>query len=82
VSLIENPDLGVILARGQEGTKACDQIPHSVEDGGVVVLSLDVNGDHDEVYYCQGSDEPLELIALALEALTDCHDALKRVSEA
>ena len=28
VSLIENLDLGVILGRGQEGTKACDQIPH------------------------------------------------------
>ena len=48
----------------------------------MVVLSLDVNDGHDEVYYCRGNVEPLGLIAQALEALTACHDALQRVSKA
>ena len=47
IHLLENGDLNVILNRGKEG--GCQQIPSDAE--GTVVITLNVNEDHDEVHY-------------------------------
>jgi hypothetical protein len=69
VHLIHNGDLDVVLDRGQEGIET-GEISCRVEDTGVVVLSLGVDGgEHDAVHYAKGIGvEPLELIGQALEA--------------
>ena len=51
VHVVANSDLEVILAAGQD-RPSHDRIPCNVEDTGLVVVSLGIDGnDHDEVHY-------------------------------
>jgi hypothetical protein len=83
IHLLENGDLGVILARGQEGHKTAHSVPHDVEDTGIVILSPGVDGDHDEVHYQgRGRIDDEELLLQAIETLQACREAVTRVREA
>jgi hypothetical protein len=84
VHVVENIDLGVIIGRGQKDVHV-DESPHNVEDAGLVVVSLAVDGgDHDEVHYECGFvlRDRVELLTSAVETLTAARDALMRVSKA
>ena len=84
VHVIQNDDLGVIIGRGQKDQHV-DDVPHNVEDAGLVVVSLSVDGgDHDEVHYSCGFGlrGRLELLSSAIETLTLARDTLLRVSKA
>lgn len=77
--LVHNPDLHVILHSGQRGS--VDRIPCNVEDTGLVVVSLGVDGgDHDEVHYVHCGDvDQLEVLGQAIETLTMVWKAAQRV---
>jgi hypothetical protein len=82
VHLVSNGDLDVILECGQKG-KQVDRVPNNVEDAGRVIVSLGVDGEHDEVHYCGGSvQDTLELLSSAVETLTACRDVVQRIHNA
>lgn len=85
IHLLEDGDLGVILHRGQDG-RSLAPIPHDDLDGGLVVLALGVDKDHDEVHYthrgaAQGIDAE-ELLGQAVETLQACRESLIRIRKA
>jgi hypothetical protein len=47
IHLLENSDLGVILSRGD--STGSQRVPHDAVNG-TVVITLGVDGDHDEVH--------------------------------
>jgi hypothetical protein len=76
--LIENCDLPVIFKRG--GGDGHTSLSANIEDTGVVVISLGVDGDHDEIHYVGGSEKRVqELVLEAIDALVVCRDALRKV---
>lgn len=78
VHLLHNGDLGVMLMRGNEGVR--EPIPAKVEDTGIVVVSLDVDDDHDEVHFDhRNTEDAEEVLGQAIEALVLCREALLRV---
>ncbi len=79
--LMENGDISVILARGQDkvGKPGGDGIPCGADStGGTVVIVLDV--DHDEVHYQSGDHtrSPGDLLAEAIHVLETCRLAVRR----
>jgi hypothetical protein len=85
VHVLENSEIGVIIGRGQKENDVVG-IPHNVEDAGLVVVSLGVDGgDHEEVHYqcgIGGQDLSVELLSSAIDTLTIARDTLLRVSKA
>ena len=81
VQLQENGDLAVVLKRGQSSIET-DNVPCNVDDTGLVVVSLGVDGgEHDAVHYSShGGCEAEEVLGQAIDALLMCRDALRRVS--
>ena len=71
----------MVLKRGQTGI-ATHPVPGNVDDTGLVVVSLGVDGgDHDAVHYSShGGCEAEEVLGQAIDALLMCRDALRRVS--
>ena len=70
VQLQENGDLAVVLKRGQSGITT-DNVPCNVDDTGLVVVSLGVDGgEHDAVHYSShGGCEAEEVLGQAIDAL-------------
>jgi hypothetical protein len=88
IHLLQNGDLGVILQRGQDGPHSSrDPISHSLEDTGCVIVSLGVDGDHDEVHYSIGIGnggrvDVEELLGQAIETLHTCREVSRRIRTA
>ena len=82
VHVVANHDLEVILSRGQE-RPGLDRIPCNVEDTGVVVVSLGIDGnDHDEVHYSRRVQvDTEEVLSQAIDTLTIARDAVRRASQ-
>lgn len=82
VHLVSNGDLGVMLQAAELAHPGADVPPHNVEDAGLVVISLGVDGgDHDQVHYeHRNAVATAEILTQAIEALLMCRDAVKRVS--
>jgi len=84
IHLMQNDDLNVILKRGQEPGDDDVQffIPSEVEQS-LVLVSLNVDNDHDEIHYSKpNSIDSEEAISQAIEALVAASDALRRVRKA
>jgi len=81
IHLVRNDDLGVLLGSAVQAHPGSDVPPHDHDDTGVVVISLGVDGgDHDEVHFDGGSVHDVEeLLAQAIEAMTNCRLAMRRV---
>lgn len=79
IHLLENGDLGVILARGAGGA---NPVPHD-DVAGHVVVALAADEDHDEVHFTGlNSLDDVEIIGQAIETLVACREALSRVRRA
>ena len=82
VHVVANSDLEVILSRGQD-RPSHDRIPCDVDDTGLVVVSLGIDGnDHDEVHYSHRlriSTE--EALSQAIDRLTMARDAMRRATQ-
>ena len=77
IHLLDNGDLGVILDRGQDGRRFVNRVPN---DQSLVVVAIGVDDDHDEVHYMHRSAvDTEELLLEAIESLTACHEAIRRI---
>ena len=78
IHLLENGDLGVILKRGGGGD-GMQCVRHDAETG-TVIITLGVDGDHDEVHYThRGSEvDVVELLGQAVETPVACRYAAMR----
>lgn len=78
IHMLANSDLGVLFSAASKTHPASDVPPANIEDTGVVVVSLGVDGDdHDEVHYSHRNAVLTdELLSQAIDALTACRDAL------
>lgn len=80
--LLENGDLAVILARGQQDRTGGHAVPHDVEGTGLLVIALGVDDDHDEVHYQQAGRYDLEeLLGQVIETLVACREVARRVRD-
>lgn len=73
IHLIENGDITIALGHGGSLTPG---------DVGTLVISLDVDGDHDEVQVQYNGVSMEEAVAQATEALRACGEALRRMRKA
>jgi hypothetical protein len=83
IHLLENGDLGVIFQRWQDGQHFDWSVPHA-DVTRTVVITLGIDGDHDEVHWDARNSGPdlEELLLEAIESLTACHEAIRRIRQA
>lgn len=79
VHIMENGDLGVILSRGQRDKWAGNPVAHDADDG-LVIVTLGVDGDHDEIHYsATPTVDALEVLGRTIESLIMARDAVRQV---
>jgi hypothetical protein len=80
VHLLDNGDLGPILAGATRAARA-QRRRARFEDDGVVLVSLDVAGDHDEIHNNANNQlDTLESLTRAIECLIVARDPVRRVT--
>ncbi len=85
IHMLQNPDLSVILSRGQKDGNMAEDVPCGANTNGHVVVALGVDDDHDEVHlgYLRGEiDGTEECLCQAVDALSACLDAMRRLRKA
>lgn len=80
VHVLENDDLGVMLHRGQRDHRG-ERVPYDHDNTGIVVVSLGVDEDHDEIHYsARAGVETEEILSQSIEALIMARDAVRQVT--